>query len=73
MFTFSDFEKAYYECNILKIKEIGCFLLLRKTDNYSKELYHKLNNINWNWNSNKQKLDKITKIIDAVKIWLMLN
>lgn len=75
LYTFTDYEDAYYTENISNCKQIGCYLLShlksndqKKTDN----LLHQLSNLKWNWDDSLEKQIEVNQLLQEIKIWLMV-
>ena len=67
LYTYSDYEDAYYHMRYYDCKKIGLYLLSFNSDDKSKELYDKLS-------SYEYKLEnQDSGILFDVKIWLMVN
>lgn len=72
LYTFDDYENAYYNRDVDKCKEIGCYLLSSIKDEHAKKLLSKLKKITYSWNMSEKKLNELTKLLTDVKIYLMV-
>ena len=73
-YDFSDYEEAYYHCRVRDCVEIGTYLLKRlRHDEKAKELMKELAAIDYRWDLPQHELDRITKVLQDTKIWLMVN
>ena len=77
LYSYADYEEAYYHGRIDKCKQIGCYLLERKNDKRSKELLKELSKLEYkcwyNDNSSQEELNHQAKVLLEVKIWLMVS
>ena len=69
MYTFHDYEEAYYHANYYDCQKIGLILLSSLTDKNSKRLYKKLLAIDIGSIDRK----KLSDILVEVRIWLGVN
>lgn len=72
-YSFTDYETAYYKCNINKCIEIGREILSHFSDKRSKELIKKLNKIKYQYDLPIKKLKDISNTLLEVKIYIMIN
>ncbi len=73
LYSYYDYEEAYYHLQWYKCKEVGCYLLLLLKDKYAKKLYKQLVKLNWAWDLPQKEQERIAKLLLDVKIWLMVN
>jgi len=73
LLSFEDFEEAYYHSNWLRCVAIAKALLKRKSDTTSKYLLSKLDDIGWAWDADEEVQKEFTKLLESIKVWLMLN
>ena len=70
LYSYYDYEEAYYNCDVYACKEIGCYLLSQMKDERSRDLYNKLNIIKYVYGD---KDPEVAKLLSDVKCWLMVN
>lgn len=76
LYSFYDYENAYYKCQVYRCKEIGCYLLKRLNNKKAKQLYKKLSNLEYKltWGEEDSKHNRyIAQLLLDVKIWLMVH
>ena len=72
MYTFHDYEEAYYSGQYLECQTIGLKLLAALSDKNSKRLYKKLFKAPIDCVTDKEK-KKLADILLEVRIWLGVN
>lgn len=70
IFTYYDYEEAYYHLQYYKCKEIGIYILSKQSDRYSRELLEGLKKINCDWDCISKK---DLELLWEIKVWLMVN
>ena len=70
IYSYFDFEEAYYKTQYNRCKEIGLYLLGQLRDPKSKELYRQLQQFKHDW---MHPSPEGTELLLEVKIWLMIN
>ena len=73
MFTYYDYEDAFYLGDYSKCKEIGIHILSSKRNKEAKELLSKLKQINYSWTSNDKEKQGVYDILVDVKKYLLAN
>ena len=68
IYTYHDYEEAYYHMQYYKCKEIGLYLLPRIPGKRSEELLKRLKVYNYQWDK-----PDTSRLLEEVKIWLMVN
>ena len=71
MFTYYDYEDAFYLGDYGKCKEIGISLLSHKRSKEAKELLTKLRTIDYSWSLDEKEKQKIYNILSEVKRYLL--
>lgn len=71
-YSYKNYEEAYYKGNWNKCKEVGFYLLSKKNDKRSSKLLKEIKTIDYHWDLNPKELERISKILLAVKVWLMV-
>ena len=70
LYSYHDYEEAYYKGQFVNCKKIGLYLLSKLSDKRSKQLYRQLENFEYKWETfGKAEQD----LLSQVKIWLMVN
>lgn len=73
-YDFSDYEEAYYRRKVMDCVRIGTYLLKRlRHDSKAEELIKELATIDFRWDLPERELDRITEVLQDVRIWLMVN
>lgn len=73
-YDFSDYEEAYCRRRVNDCVRIGTYLLKRlRHDKKAEELIRELATIDFSWDLPESELDRITKVLQDVRIWLMVN
>lgn len=67
LYHYHDFETAYYKYQYNNCIMIGLYLLEKFTDKYSRKLYFKLKNFNYNWQLSQTKKEEFAKLLQEVK------
>ena len=70
VYSYYDYENAYYRAQYYKCKEIGLYLLSQLKDDRAKELYKQLEQFEYDW---LHPTAKDAKLLLDIKIWLMVN
>lgn len=70
LYSYEDYEEAYYHNQYGMCKEIGLYLLSSMYDDKSKKFYHKLNKAKLNYNNLS---DREAELLSDVRLWLMVN
>ena len=70
IYSYHDYEEAYYHMQYYKYKEIGIYLLNRIPGKRSKELLRKLKKFEYDW---LHPDTKGAQLLWDVKVWLMVN
>ena len=73
LYSFYDYEQAYYKGQIARCKEIGCYLLKQINNKKAKQLYNKLSKVKYTWDVPKVEQKYIAKLLLDVKLWLMVH
>lgn len=73
LYSYNDYENAYYKSQVTACKEIGIYLLNKINNKQAKQLIEKLNNISYSYDLSKEELDYITDVLSEVKIILNIN
>lgn len=72
-YSFSDYEEAYFKEDVVQCRIIGLYLLQKIAGDKSKELYHKLFNLQYEWDMPQDKLQKVYQLLAEVRHWLRAN
>lgn len=72
IYEYEDYNKAYFSKDFTLCQRVGSQLLSKLTDERSKELLEQLNNLNQIDTSTQEGVSKMSKILEDVKIWLMV-
>lgn len=70
IYSYHDYEEAYYHMQYYKCKEIGIYLLNRIPGKRSKELLSKLEKFEYDW---LHPDTKDAQLLWDIKVWLMVN
>ena len=70
LYSYLDYEEAYFSLQYRKCKEIGIYLLSHLVDEHSKQLLHQLENYDYADEEHRARDDKL---LWDVKVWLMVN
>jgi len=73
LYSFYDYENAYYKGQVYRCKEIGCYLLKYINNKRAKQLYNQLSKVEWSWDVPQEQQEYITKLLLDVKIWIMVH
>lgn len=71
-YKYKDYEDYYYKGDWNKCKEVGFYLLSQMKDSNSIKLLRKIKTVNYRWNLDPKELERISKILLEVKVWLMV-
>ena len=73
MYTYHDFELAYYSNRVYECKEIGLQLLERIKTKEAEKYHKKLEKVEWDWNLTQKEHKEIARLLSDIKIYLMVN
>lgn len=73
LYTFADFEEAYFKNDVERCQIIGVYLLGRLSGDTAKELTKKLLNLHYKWDAHQDELQKVYQLLSEVKRWLQAN
>ena len=73
MYTYHDFELAYYSNRVYDCKEIGLYLLEKIHTKEAKNYHKKLEKVEWDWDLTQKEHKEIADLLSEIKIYLMVN
>jgi hypothetical protein len=73
LYSYQDYERAYYHGDWYSCITIGCYLLSRIHNDRTKKLYKQLNKASYAWDAPQKELEEFAKLLSDVKIWIMVN
>ena len=73
LYSYHDYEEAYYRMQYYKLKDIGCYLLSFIKNDRAKELSKKLAKSNWAWDLPQKEREYLSQLYLDVKIWIMVH
>jgi hypothetical protein len=68
LYSYHDYEEAYFHGRAYDCKKIGLYLLGKLKDDRSKKLYKQLESVEYAWDLPRKKLDKLAEVLLNVKI-----
>lgn len=73
LYSYSDYEDAYYHCRWDKCIEIGKYLLSFIHNDRAEKLLKKLSKAYYTWDMPKDESKKLSKLLLEVKLWIMVH
>lgn len=73
LYSFYDYEEAYYHMRYYDCKKIGLYLLSFIKNEKSKKLYNQLKQMEYSWDMPEREAKKLAQLLFDVKVWLMVH
>ena len=73
IYSYYDYEYAYYHMQYYKLKDIGIYLLSFIHKGRARKLCEQLSKIEWKWDLDDETNKYLAKLYLDVKIWIMVN
>lgn len=73
IYSYSDYEYAYYHCQWYKCIEIGKYLLPLIHNDRARELLKQLQKASYSWDMPEEKAKEFAQVLLDVKIWIMVH
>ena len=73
LYTYYDYENAYYNMQYTKCIEIGKYILPYIHNDEAKKLLKKLNKAYYIWDMPEEELKELVKLLFDIKLWIMVN
>lgn len=72
IYSYHDYEEAYYHMQYYKLREIGCYLLSFIHNDRARELSEKLSKVEWRWDLSEEEHKYLAQLYLDVKLWIMV-